>query len=220
MKANLKELECESDVLRIYTDGSCLGNPGAGGWAVLIMFNEDEVVLKGGALNTTNNRMEMTAVLKALEWLVNNFKRYLKYIKIVEINSDSNLVVQTILKGWKRKANLDLWEKIDSLLLKLVSNKVNLNWKWVKGHSSNEYNELVDRMAVAEAKKKKKQSGKEDIKPENNDMFFCNRCGSETKGKLSYMKKSGLIRVDCTKCGKFIKFAKKTPKNIKRAKLK
>lgn len=140
-------------VIEIFTDGSCLGNPGPGGWGVIIHFSEKEIKLSGGEKDTTNNRMEMMAILKALEWLRTESSlspEELNQYKIV-IYSDSNLLVQTLTKGWKRKANTDLWQEIDKLRAWL-----NINWTWVKAHATNKYNNLVDELAFLQAKKQKK----------------------------------------------------------------
>src|SRR5579883_2555405 len=100
--------------IEIFTDGSCKGNPGPGGWAAIFLEKNSKQsfkILKGHAKETTNNRMEMTAVIEAL--------RYIDHAKLHEaqitLYSDSNLVIQTLLQGWKRKANLDLWEELDEL---------------------------------------------------------------------------------------------------------
>lgn len=140
------------NLIQIYTDGSCLGNPGHGGWAAIIMMDAEEHTISGGQKDTTNNRMEMTAIIKALEWL--HKKSGLKQNQLaeakVQINSDSNLIIQTLNQGWKRKANIDLWEQLDKL-----RGWLNIEWKWVKGHHTNKYNNLVDKLAVNEARKVK-----------------------------------------------------------------
>lgn len=195
----------------IYTDGSCLGNPGAGGWGALIQLDEEEVVLRGGEPETTNNRMEMTAVLQALKWLKENGKG-----RNVEIYSDSNLVVQSINKGWKRKKNLDIWEKIDKALTALKN--IDIKWYWVKGHSDNHFNERVDKIAVEESMKQPKVAIKKKVKAESGKGYFCKKCNKNVKGQLSYMPDSEMIRVDCEKCGSYIMFAEKTSENIKNAK--
>lgn len=130
----------------IYTDGSCLGNPGPGGWGVVILNDDKEIRLSGGENDTTNNRMEMTAIIKALEWIRKNAEN-----REVEINSDSNLIIQTVKQGWKKKANTDLWEQIEKLRAWL-----NIEWKWVKAHAQNQHNNIADELAVKEAKKVKR----------------------------------------------------------------
>ncbi|MBD3270771.1 reverse transcriptase-like protein [Candidatus Peregrinibacteria bacterium] len=128
----------------IYTDGSCLGNPGPGGWAAIFIDQEGKIAktISGHDYHTTNNRMEMMALLKSLETL--------KVVKDqeIEIFSDSNLLVQTLNQGWKRKANLDLWEKIDQL-----KKPLDISLNWVKAHHQDKYNLKVDQMAFKEAKK-------------------------------------------------------------------
>jgi ribonuclease HI len=132
--------------IEIYTDGSCVGNPGPGGYGVIILNDKNEIKLSGGEKSTTNNRMEMMAMIKALEWIKENGLIENEII----IYSDSNLLIQTLNQGWKRKANLDLWEKLDKLRAWL-----NINWVWVKAHATNKYNNQADELALSEAKKQK-----------------------------------------------------------------
>ena len=124
----------------IYTDGSCLKNPGKGGWAfIFINKNNDEIHMSDYEENTTNNRMEMKAVIEGLKFLENNEKCI--------IYSDSLLVINCATNKWKRKSNLDLWKEYDK-----VSINKTIEFNWIKGHSGNEYNEKVDKMAFSEAK--------------------------------------------------------------------
>ncbi len=144
----------KSKKFTIYTDGSCLGNPGPGGWGVVILDqNEVEITtLSGQAEDTTNNRMEMTAIIKALEWIHRKSgieKESLHSIKI-DIHSDSNLIIQTLNKGWKKKANTDLWSEIDKLRAWL-----DISWNWVKAHHTNQYNNHADELAFNAAQKAK-----------------------------------------------------------------
>ena len=138
----------------LYTDGACSGNPGPGGWGAILEFNGVEKELSGGEPETTNNRMELTAVIEGL--------KALKESCIVELYSDSKYVIDGLSKGWAvswrkngwRKAdkkpalNPDLWE----ILLNLTE-KHTLHYHWVKGHAENEYNNRCDQLAVAESKK-------------------------------------------------------------------
>ena len=134
----------------LYTDGACSGNPGPGGWGAILEYMGTEKELSGGEENTTNNRMELTAVIQGLSAL--------KESCIVELYSDSKYVIDALEKGWAvswpkngwRKAdkkpalNPDLWEK----LLTLVS-KHELRYHWVKGHADNPKNNRCDQLAVA-----------------------------------------------------------------------
>ena len=138
----------------IYTDGACSGNPGPGGWAAILRWGEAEKELSGGEDMTTNNRMEMTAVIAALSAL--------KEPCVVELWSDSRYVIDALAKGWvygwKKKGwrksdnkpalNADLWEQLLALLA-----RHEMHYHWVKGHAENEYNERCDVLAVAESKK-------------------------------------------------------------------
>ncbi len=134
-------------VVEIYTDGACRGNPGPGGWAALLSFGEREKELAGAEEHTTNNRMELTAVIRALEAL----KRPVE----ARVFTDSEYVRRGITewvsswkaRGWKtaeRKPvkNQDLWEELDRLAA-----QHKLEWHWVKGHSGIPGNERVDRLA-------------------------------------------------------------------------
>ncbi|MFA6306038.1 MAG: ribonuclease H [Candidatus Gracilibacteria bacterium] len=140
--------------IEIYTDGSCIGNPGPGGWGVIILTEDKEVQIKGGEPDTTNNRMEMTAIINALRWLRNDAKIDEETSKkyTIKLYSDSNLLIQTITKGWKKKANTDLWAQLDAL-----RGWLNIDWIWVKAHATNKYNNLVDELALSEAMKQKRQ---------------------------------------------------------------
>ena len=102
-------------MIEIYTDGACIGNPGPGGWGVVILNGSQNRFLSGGDSSTTNNRMEITAVIEALKNVDDND---------VTIYSDSTYVINTITKGWKKNKNQDLWELLEKLLFK-KNNKYN-----------------------------------------------------------------------------------------------
>lgn len=125
----------------IYTDGSCLSNPGGkGGWAAVIIDEKKlEWLISGNDNSTTNNRMELQAVIEALDFLEDNDECI--------IFSDSQLVINCAIGKWKRNANKDLWEIYD-----LKSKNKKISYEWVKGHNGNEYNELVDNVAKDEAR--------------------------------------------------------------------
>lgn len=133
--------------VEIYTDGACSGNPGPGGWGVLLRFGEHEKELCGGESDTTNNRMEMMAVIQALKALNKRCD--------VDLYTDSKYVMDGItqwMDGWKAKGwktaskkpvkNQDLWQKIDSLLA-----TQNVTFHWVKGHAGHPDNERADSLA-------------------------------------------------------------------------
>lgn len=124
----------------LYTDGSCIGNPGPGGWGAIIVTANEKISLSGGEAETTNNKMEITAVIKGLE--------YFPEKSLVKIFTDSEYVINTMTKNWKRNTNLKLWTRLDIL----VANR-KVDWNWVKGHSGNELNEEADSLAKQEAKK-------------------------------------------------------------------
>tara|TARA_B100000745_G_scaffold292506_1_gene233448 strand:- start:746 stop:1633 length:888 start_codon:yes stop_codon:yes gene_type:complete len=119
----------------IYTDGSCIGNPGQGGWAGLIIDDQKiETEISGFELNTTNNRMELLAVIKSIEKIEDD--------SVINLYSDSQYVINSITKNWKKEKNVDLWNELEKVLV----NK-SVQWFWVKGHSDNEFNNRVDRLA-------------------------------------------------------------------------
>lgn len=141
----------------IYTDGACSGNPGPGGWAAILRYNGHEKELSGGERETTNNRMELMAVISALTALKESCE--------VELWTDSQYIEKAInegwLAGWKRRGwkrkdgelkNIELWQELDSLLAR---HKVNFNW--LKGHDGHEFNERCDALAVAERDKYSRQ---------------------------------------------------------------
>ncbi len=136
-------------IIKIYTDGACSGNPGPGGWGAILQWNGHEKELSGGEEETTNNRMEMTAVIMAL--------KALKKHSTVEIYTDSKYVMDGLTKwlaGWKARGwktadkkpvkNQDLWERIDSLV-----QSHNVTFFWVKGHDGHPENERADQLAVS-----------------------------------------------------------------------
>ena len=133
--------------VKIYTDGACRGNPGPGGWGAVLEYGKETKVLYGAEVLTTNNRMELTAVIKALSAL----KRPCK----IALVSDSKYVLKGITewlpnwkqKGWRTSArkpvmNSDLWEQLDQL-----ASTHEITWHWVKGHSGHVQNELADQLA-------------------------------------------------------------------------
>ncbi len=134
-------------VVTIHTDGACRGNPGPGGWGASLEYGDNQRLLYGGELNTTNNRMELTAVIKALQALKFNCQ--------IELYTDSKYVLQGItdwMANWKKRnwrtadkkpvKNVDLWQELDELV-----SEHDINWHWVKGHSGHPGNELADQLA-------------------------------------------------------------------------
>ena len=136
-----------NQLVEIYTDGACKGNPGPGGWGVWMLYNGKEKTLYGGEALTTNNRMELTAVIRALESLKRpcNIKLY----------TDSSYVQKGISEwiiGWKARnwrtadkkpvKNVDLWKSLD-----VLANQHSIEWIWVRGHDGNDGNERADELA-------------------------------------------------------------------------
>ncbi len=136
------------DKVEIFTDGACRGNPGPGGWGALLRFGDKEKTLSGAEQDTTNNRMEMMAAIKALESL----KRPCK----VKLTTDSQYVMKGMtewLPGWKKRGwktagrqpvkNVDLWKRLDQ-----VANGHQIDWQWVRGHTGHPENERADQLAT------------------------------------------------------------------------
>lgn len=136
-----------AETIYIYTDGACKGNPGPGGWGALLVASGHRKEISGGEANTTNNRMEMTAVIRALELL--------KRPSTVEVHTDSQYVQKGIsewLAGWKRRnwrtadgkpvKNQDLWQRLDAL-----AQQHRIEWIWVRGHNGHPENERADQLA-------------------------------------------------------------------------
>lgn len=136
-----------SDIVEIFTDGACRGNPGPGGWGVLLRYGNQEKSLYGGEANTTNNRMELTAAIKGLQAL--NRASHIK------LTTDSKYVMQGItewIDNWKKRGwktankkpvkNVDLWQQLDAEIQQHT-----IDWQWVKGHSGHRENEIADQLA-------------------------------------------------------------------------
>ncbi|GLR00653.1 MAG: ribonuclease HI [Glomeribacter sp. 1016415] len=136
-----------SEIIEIYTDGACKGNPGPGGWGALLRYRTQEKELSGGEAATTNNRMELMAVIAALEAL----KRRAK----IAVYTDSKYVqlgISQWMPGWKQKnwmtsaktpvKNIDLWQRLDKL-----AHQHEIQWRWVKGHAGHPENERADALA-------------------------------------------------------------------------
>ena len=135
-------------MIKIFTDGACSGNPGIGGWGVVILINDsDPIFLKGGEIQTTNNRMELTATIKAL--------KYFKEHQLITLITDSKYVkdgIESWIANWKKNGwrttskkpvkNKELWVELDSLIA-----KHNITWNWIKGHAGDKYNEKADFLA-------------------------------------------------------------------------
>jgi len=150
--------------VEIFTDGSCIGNPGPGGWAFLMKIKDakndqiiNQKILGGGEPNTTNNQMELMAVIQSLEYL----DKSLQLCSYIEITTDSMYLKNGItvwINDWKRNGwktakkkpvkNQDLWVRLD-----IAKTGKQINWIWIKGHSGHKENEMVNSIATKEAKK-------------------------------------------------------------------
>lgn len=146
-------MDKKNSIVEIYTDGACLGNPGRGGWGAILLYNEHQKKISGHEKESTNNRMELKAVIEAL--------RHLKKSAEAIIYTDSKYVMDGITKwifNWKKNSwrtadrkpvkNSDLWKELDEEVA-----KHKIKWVWVKGHAGNHYNEIVDELARDAAEK-------------------------------------------------------------------
>ena len=140
--------------VKIYTDGACIGNPGPGGWAAIILAEKDKKEIFGGEKLTTNNRMELTAPIKALEYCTKQYDKQCT-LEQIEIYTDSTYVKEGItvwINTWEKNnwktankkdvKNVDLWKKLKELV---KPNRI--KWQWIKGHSNNPMNDLADQLA-------------------------------------------------------------------------
>jgi ribonuclease HI len=133
--------------VEIYTDGACRGNPGPGGWGVILKYGDNEKTLRGGERETTNNRMELMAAIKGIEALTENCHIILttdsQYVK----NGITQWIHNWKKNNWRNAAkkpvkNADLWQELDALV-----QDHDIEWHWVKGHAGHEYNERADELA-------------------------------------------------------------------------
>ncbi|AEI89320.1 MAG: ribonuclease HI [Candidatus Midichloria mitochondrii] len=135
------------DILKIYCDGACSGNPGKGGWGAILIWKDTTKAISGFEENTTNNRMELTAAIEALKVIKRNVK--------VEVYTDSKYVCNGItnwIQKWKKNnwrnknkliKNVDLWQELE-----LLSSKLDVSWRWIRGHNGDVYNEKADKLAT------------------------------------------------------------------------
>ncbi len=139
--------------VHIYTDGACSGNPGPGGWGAVLVHGNTEKEISGREAHTTNNRMEMTAAIRALDALKTSCR--------IDLTTDSKYVIQGItewLPGWKKRGwktadkkpvkNADLWQELE-----VAASKHDIKWHWVRGHDGHEYNERADKLATEAIRK-------------------------------------------------------------------
>ncbi|MDJ1407408.1 MAG: ribonuclease HI [Candidatus Midichloria sp.] len=135
------------NILKIYCDGACSGNPGKGGWGAILVWKETTKEISGFEENTTNNRMELTAAIEALKAIKKNVK--------VEVYTDSKYLCNGItnwIQKWKQNnwcsknkliKNLDLWQELE-----LLSSNLNVSWHWIRGHNGDVHNEKADKLAT------------------------------------------------------------------------
>ena len=134
-------------MIKIYTDGSCLQNPGKGGWAAILYINNEKLVISGNKKNTTNNQMELTAAIEALKKVPEEQEIQIftdsKYVKL----GITEWIEKWIQNNWKTSSkqnvkNVGLWKELNT-----ISKKHKVKWSWVKGHAGNTFNEEVDQLA-------------------------------------------------------------------------
>lgn len=178
---NLYPVNMDKRKVIIYTDGACSGNPGPGGWAAVVMYENKSVFIKkrisGGEENTTNNKMELKAVINGLKMLKISCK--------VIVHTDSQYIKQGITEwinkwktnGWKTAdkkpvKNRELWQELDEVAL-----QHDINWKWVRAHNGNMYNEEADRLARKESKNLKYRDCEVKKSPKNRGNSKFHRLG-------------------------------------------
>lgn len=130
--------------IEVFADGSCIGNPGPGGWAALVKGDGHTYAIQGGDPQTTNNRMELTGAINGIKTALFKFPK----LSHVDLYSDSSYLVNTMSRGWKKKKNTDLWLELDQLILQ---NTIKISWHWIKGHNGHKENEDCDARALKEA---------------------------------------------------------------------
>ncbi len=138
-------------IIEIYTDGSCLGNPGKGGWGAILLYKGHQKKISGAKSDTTNNQMELKAVIEALKQIKKSLKIIIytdsKYVK----DGITSWIISWKKNGWKTAdkkpvKNTELWQELD-----ILASNHQIEWRWVKAHNGNKYNELVDELARAAA---------------------------------------------------------------------
>lgn len=148
--------------IRIYTDGACSGNPGPGGWAVVVTAQEGIATLHGSHIATTNNRMELTAVIEGLKYILRSKCNLHETVDTIDVHSDSAYVVNAINNDWislwksrswmtqsgKEVKNQDLWKELVSVLDQAKIRGIWVNMVKIKGHAGNTLNEMADQLAV------------------------------------------------------------------------
>ena len=133
--------------INIYTDGACKGNPGPGGWGALIVLEDEQIELSGGKKETTNNQMELMAVIKSLEHFDNKIDAIIYTDSKYVMDGITNYIKRWKINGWKTASkkpvkNSELWKSLD-----LLNSFHNIQWNWVKGHSGHPGNERADALA-------------------------------------------------------------------------
>jgi ribonuclease HI len=160
-----------NETIRVFTDGSCSTNPGPGGWAAVFEIDGECRVICGNDVSTTNNRMELQAVIEAYRKIVLKKTKSLNCFDSFEIHSDSAYVVNAICKGWLKNwdscgwenskhepvKNRDLWQELNTLIEMARAAKITIVLKKVKGHAGNPLNEMADRIAVQDTEKAKEK---------------------------------------------------------------
>lgn len=192
--------------ITLYTDGACSGNPGPGGWGAIIEHNGKKTEMSGGEAETTNNRMELTAVIEGLKACVPYIERNGDTC-VVDLFSDSKYVIDALEKGWaknwqknnwrkgdgKAALNADLWE----ILLNLID-QFKMSYHWVKGHANNPYNNRCDELAVAEWQriKTKGDNEQQNVQYDTVDMTdFATQLDAKTREKYRNELSGGLDKL-------------------------
>lgn len=141
------------EIVTIYTDGACSGNPGIGGWGAILIYNKISKEISGGEIDTTNNKMELKAVIESIKILKRKCKINIYTDSLYVKNGITNWINNWKQNGWKNSKkqpilNQELWQELD-----ILTQKHTIEWFWVKGHNNNELNELADKLARNEINK-------------------------------------------------------------------
>lgn len=180
----------------IYTDGGCDPNPGTGGWGVVLLFDDKKIELSGGEKDSTNNRMELTAACRALEYLDQPYK--------VDLYTDSQYVQKGISewiknwirKNWKDVKNPDLWQRLHR-----ATQRHDIEWHWLKGHAGHEHNERVDFLAMNEIRKLRGESPLTEAENAQFDGIVIRSISSPGSWKITIKQQDGEKELNGTEPG-------------------
>lgn len=147
--SHISKADNTSEILEIYTDGACSGNPGPGGWSAVILHDGKQEEVVGGEKQTTNNKMELLAAINGLKSITHRDITVKMFTDSLYVkNGITNWINNWKLKDYKDVKNVELWKELDSLC-----QKFKIEWNWVKAHNGNKYNEIADKLAREQAQR-------------------------------------------------------------------